>query len=52
MRSNDKTQLALLEQRERCRGEAVAEENARWNSEEINVDFVLIGDRPRRPDAT
>jgi len=47
MRSNDRHQLALLEQRAKDAAlEAVAEENARWNSSEITVDFVLIGDRP------
>jgi tripeptide aminopeptidase len=47
MRSNDRHQLALLEQRAKDAAlEAVAEENARWNSGEITVDFVLIGDRP------
>ncbi len=47
MRSNDREQLALLEQRAKdAELEAVAEENARWNQGEITVDFVLIGDRP------
>ena len=47
MRSNDREQLALLEQRAKDAAlEAVAEENARWNRGEITVDFVLIGDRP------
>ena len=47
MRSNDKTQLALLEQKAKDAAlAAVAEENARWGREEISVDFVLIGDRP------
>ena len=47
MRSNDRTQLAILEQKAKDAAlEAVAEENARWNRGEISVDFVLIGDRP------
>lgn len=47
MRSNDREQLALLEERIKAAAlEAVAEENARWNNGEISVDFVLIGDRP------
>lgn len=47
MRSNDREQLALLEERAKAAAiEAVAEENARWDSGEISVDFVLIGDRP------
>lgn len=47
MRSNDREQLAVLEERAKAAAlEAVAEENARWNSGEISVDFVLIGDRP------
>lgn len=47
MRSNDRTQLAILEQRAKDAAlEAVAEENARWGRGEISVDFVLIGDRP------
>jgi acetylornithine deacetylase/succinyl-diaminopimelate desuccinylase-like protein len=47
MRSNDRTQLAILEQKAKDAAlEAVAEENARWGRGEISVDFVLIGDRP------
>ncbi|MBL4572603.1 MAG: M20/M25/M40 family metallo-hydrolase [Gammaproteobacteria bacterium] len=47
MRSNDREQLALLEERAKAAAlEAVNEENARWNNGEISVDFVLIGDRP------
>lgn len=47
MRSNDRAQLALLEQAAKAAAlEAVAEENSRWNRGEITVDFVLIGDRP------
>ncbi|MBL4582314.1 MAG: M20/M25/M40 family metallo-hydrolase [Gammaproteobacteria bacterium] len=47
MRSNDREQLALLEERAKAAAlEAVNEENARWRNGEISVDFVLIGDRP------
>lgn len=47
MRSNDREQLALLEERAKTAAlEAVAEENARWNNGEISVEFKLIGDRP------
>lgn len=47
MRSNDREQLALLEERTKAAAiEAVAEENSRWNNGMISVDFVLIGDRP------
>ncbi len=47
MRSNDREQLALLEERAKAAAlEAVAEENARWDNGEIKVDFILIGDRP------
>ena len=47
MRSNDREQLAQLEQRAKAAAlEAVAEENARWNNGEISVEFKLIGDRP------
>lgn len=47
MRSNDREQLALLEQRAKAAAlEAVAEENTRWNNGEISVEFALIGDRP------
>ena len=47
MRSNSSEELAQLEARAReAAMAAVAEENARWNNGEINVDFVLIGDRP------
>ncbi|MFT4815887.1 MAG: tripeptide aminopeptidase [Pseudohongiellaceae bacterium] len=53
MRSNDREQLALLEERAKAAAiEAVAEENARWDSGEITVDFVLIGDRPAGRTAT
>ena len=47
MRSNDREELARLEQRAKEAAlEAVAEENARWNNGEVTVDFNLIGDRP------
>ncbi len=47
MRSNDREQLALLEERIKAAAlEAVAEENARWENGEISVEFNLIGDRP------
>jgi tripeptide aminopeptidase len=47
MRSNDREELAQLEQRAKDAAlEAVAEENARWNNGKIEVDFNLIGDRP------
>ncbi len=47
MRSNDVEQLALLEMQAKAAAlEAVAEENARWKSDDISVDFVLVGDRP------
>ncbi|MCB1672475.1 MAG: M20/M25/M40 family metallo-hydrolase [Gammaproteobacteria bacterium] len=47
MRSNDREQLAALEERAKTAAlTAVAEENARWNEGEISVDFHLIGDRP------
>lgn len=47
MRSNDREELAKLEERAKAAAlEAVAEENARWGSNDISVDFVLIGDRP------
>lgn len=47
MRSNDRDELARLERKARDAAlEAVAEENARWNNGEIQVEFRLIGDRP------
>ncbi len=47
MRSNDREQLAKLEEQAKAAArEAVAEENARWNNDEISVEFKLIGDRP------
>lgn len=47
MRSNDPEQLARLEERTKAAAlAAVAEENARWNSGEVTVEFILIGDRP------
>jgi acetylornithine deacetylase/succinyl-diaminopimelate desuccinylase-like protein len=47
MRSNDREQLAILEQKAKAAAlQAVAEENARWSSGEISVTFNLIGDRP------
>lgn len=47
MRSNDKIELAKLEQKIKAAAmEAVEEENARWDNGEITVDFNLIGDRP------
>ena len=53
MRSNDREQLAILEERAKAAAiEAVAEENARWDNGEISVDFVLIGDRPAGRTAT
>ena len=47
MRSNDSEELAFLEaQAKNLALAAVAEENARWASDDISVEFVLIGDRP------
>ncbi len=47
MRSNDAESLARFEQQAKQAAlTAVAEENARWNSESISVEFKLIGDRP------
>ena len=47
MRSNDREQLAILEERAKAAAlEAVAEENKRWDSGHITVEFHLIGDRP------
>ena len=47
MRSNNAELLARLEQdAKQAALEAVAEENQRWGSEVIDVEFVLIGDRP------
>lgn len=47
MRSNDREELIKLEERAKAAAlEAVAEENARWGSNDISVEFVLIGDRP------
>lgn len=47
MRSNDKDELAKLEEKTKAAAQAgVAEENARWNNGEIRVEFKLIGDRP------
>ena len=47
MRSNDREELALLEQKAKdAANEAVAEENARWSNSQISVEFNLIGDRP------
>ena len=47
LRSNDREELALLEQKAKdAANTAVAEENARWNSGQISVEFNLIGDRP------
>jgi len=47
MRSNDREELAKLEERAKAAAlEAVEEENARWSNGEISVEFVLIGDRP------
>ncbi len=47
LRSNSAEQLALLEARAKEAAlAATAEENARWNNGEIEVEFVLIGDRP------
>lgn len=47
MRSNDPELLASFERDAKSAAlAAVAEENARWNSEAISVEFKLIGDRP------
>ncbi len=47
MRSNDRTELAKLEERAKQAAlAAVAEENDRWGNGEITVEFNLIGDRP------
>lgn len=47
MRSNDRTALTMLEREAKQAAlAAVAEENARWNSDLISVEFKLIGDRP------
>jgi len=47
MRSNDRGQLAKLEERTKAAAlEAVAEEKARWNNGQVTVEFNLIGDRP------
>lgn len=47
MRSNDSAALAMLEQdAKQAALEAVAEENSRWSSDLISVEFKLIGDRP------
>lgn len=47
MRSNDRDELAKLEEKTKAAAlEAVAEENGRWDSGDISVDFNLIGDRP------
>lgn len=47
MRSNDPALLAQTEAQAKAAAEkAVAEENERWNSEAISVEFKLIGDRP------
>lgn len=47
MRSNDSEQLAVLERKARAAAlEAVSEENARWPEGDVEVEFVLIGDRP------
>jgi tripeptide aminopeptidase len=47
MRSNDREELEKLEVRAKAAAlQAVAEENARWDSSEITVEFILIGDRP------
>lgn len=47
MRSNDPGALTLLERNAKQAAlSAVAEENSRWNSDLISVEFKLIGDRP------
>ncbi len=47
MRSNDSGSLAIFErQAKQAALTAVLEENERWNSEAISVEFKLIGDRP------
>lgn len=47
MRSNESASLAIFERSAKQAAQrAVAEENARWNSEAISVEFKLIGDRP------
>ncbi len=53
MRSNERQALAILEREAKQAAlQAVVEENARWDSDLISVEFVLIGDRPvgRTPD--
>jgi tripeptide aminopeptidase len=47
MRSNDTDELLKLESRLLdLVKQAVADENARWNSDKISVEIKLIGDRP------
>ncbi len=47
MRSNSADSLALFEQSAKEAAlRAVEEENARWDSDAISVEFALIGDRP------
>ncbi len=47
MRSNNAEALARLEREAKQAAlDAVSEENQRWGSEVIDVEFVLIGDRP------
>ncbi len=47
MRSNEPESLAMFERdAKQAALTAVAEENARWESDAISVEFKLIGDRP------
>lgn len=47
MRSNERQALAILEREAKQAAlQAVVEENERWQTDLINVEFVLIGDRP------
>ncbi len=47
MRSNEPESLAIIEREAKQAAlTAVAEENARWQSDSISVEFNLIGDRP------
>ena len=47
MRSNSSESLAIFERKAKQAAlTAVSEENSRWNSDAISVEFKLIGDRP------
>ncbi len=47
MRSNESASLAIFEREAKLAAlTAVAEENSRWGSDAISVEFKLIGDRP------